>query len=133
MDYLKYVNELLEHNPVAKFLGFEFTEMQPHQSVAIMEAKQEHLNVNGQIHGGILYTFCDSVAGLTAKVNAQLSTTLDGTIHYFANCQGGRLRGECIRRSKTNRISVYDVSVYNEEGILLCISTLTMYHALPKK
>lgn len=128
MEAIALIKQLIADNAFAKMLQFEFTEFTEEKTVATMIVREEFMNINGQVHGGILFSFCDSVAGLTASVRSGKSTTIDGNIHYLTNTPGGILRAECRCQRQGRKISVYTVSVFSEDEQLLCISTLTMYH-----
>lgn len=132
MEEIALIEELIRDNPFAKMLQFKFIEFNEERTAATMVVRDEFMNINGQIHGGILFSFCDSVAGLTARVRGGQSTTIDGSINYLTNAPGGKLRAECLCQRQGRKISVYTVSVFSENEDLLCISTLTMYHGSKK-
>lgn len=88
----------------------------------------EHiLNIHGFVHGGALFSLADTVAGAASFVTGRDSVTLTGSINYIKPGKGGKLIGVATEISAGRTTGVYEVFIYNDEQVLLCRATFTMF------
>lgn len=88
----------------------------------------EHiLNIHGFIHGGALFSLADTVAGAASFATGRDSVTLTGSINYIKPGKGGKLIGVATEISAGRTTGVYEVFIYNDEQVLLCRATFTMF------
>lgn len=95
----------------------------------VMEAKEKHLNMQGTVHGGILYALCDQAAGAYVAYKKRKGVGMDGSIHYYRPAkQGDILTATAYERKSGKRVVVYFVELKDQDGKLLadCLFT-TMY------
>lgn len=88
----------------------------------------EHiLNIHGFVHGGALFSLADTVAGAASFATGRDSVTLTGSINYIKPGKGGKLIGVATEISAGRTTGVYEVFIYNDEQVLLCHATFTMF------
>lgn len=88
----------------------------------------EHiLNIHGFVHGGALFSLADTVAGAASFATGRDSVTLTGSINYIKPGKGGKLIGVATEISAGRTTGVYEVFIYNDEHVLLCRATFTMF------
>ncbi|WP_277820714.1 PaaI family thioesterase [Dubosiella muris] len=88
----------------------------------------EHiLNIHGFVHGGALFSLADTVAGAASFATGRDSVTLTGSINYIKPGKGGKLIGVATEISAGRTTGVYEVFIYNDEQVLLCRATFTMF------
>ena len=81
--------------PLANLLGFRLTEIEKGRAVVDLEAGDQHANILGTLHGGVMATVADSAMGLAAASTLEAgerTTTVDLAIHFFRPLKSGRLR-----------------------------------------
>ena len=85
-------------------------------------------NPYGMAHGGYLYTLCDSLAGLLSYSTGFYTVTMQANINYLKEAREKDIlciEGRIIHDGKTTKIA--DVEIRNQEEILLCKASFTMY------
>lgn len=88
----------------------------------------EHiLNIHGFVHGGAVFSLADTVAGAASFATGRDSVTLTGSINYIKPGKGGKLIGVATEISAGRTTGVYEVFIYNDEQVLLCRATFTMF------
>lgn len=65
-DYESRINKFLERQHFMKYVGFRVDLIQPGRTEGRMEVKPEHFQQTGLVHGGLIATIADIVAGLAA-------------------------------------------------------------------
>ena len=92
-----------------------------------MEAKitDKSLNPYKIVHGGFLFGMADTAAGIAAVTLNGKTVTVNATMDYFHFVKKGKIVAEakCIKEGKT--ISVFEVSLYDENVNLVARSTIT--------
>ena len=92
-----------------------------------MKVIHSGLNLNGAVHGGLLYTLADCVAGITARTDGRNYVTQSAHINFLRNVSEGVLSatGEIIKRG--NSIAVVHVQIRNELGTLLSDASVDLF------
>jgi len=93
-----------------------------------VEAK--HLNPNGTLHGGVVYSLADSAMGaaLFERLEpGQMCVTLEIKVQYLAVVTGGALAVDAAVVNKTTRIGVMEAKVYGDGDRLVALATGTFY------
>ena len=86
----------LEH-PFADLVGFSVTERTEKHCVTELSLEKKHLNPNGVVHGGVLYTLADTGMGgalMAALPEGHYCATIEIKIAYFRPAKEGTVR--CI-------------------------------------
>lgn len=93
---------------------------------------ERHISELNILHGGIIYTFADTVTGILCMTLGKVYVTIDATMNYISNTpKGVEIFGRAYFVHKGNTICVVDVQVYTKEK-LLTKGTFT-YHSYLKK
>ncbi len=113
---------------VAKLLGFELTVFEPEYAVICFEAKADHHNPLGTLHGGVLCDLADAAMGTAwasgVKVDESF-TTVELKINYFRPVYSGKLTAEArvLRRGKT--VGYIECDVFDADRKLVCRAAST--------
>jgi acyl-CoA thioesterase len=84
----------LEH-PFADLVGFSVSERTEKQCVTELTLEKKHLNPNGVVHGGVLYTLADTGMGgalMEALPAGHYCATIEIKIAYFRPAKEGTVR-----------------------------------------
>ncbi|MBV1895386.1 MAG: hotdog fold thioesterase [Rhodobacteraceae bacterium] len=93
-----------------------------------MKVRAEHLNFNGTIHGGALFSLADSAFGLASNSHGILSAGIDAHMTFQAAAfEGDVLTARAIEVSRSRKIAVYRVDVTGKGGENIGGFTGTVY------
>ena len=116
----------IRNKGLIKELGIEITECRPGYAKGQIEIGPKHMNPIGSVHGGVLFSLCDTVGGTAGTSYGQALTTVNGSIDYLRPTIGAtRLVAESLELKKGKKICVYDVNVYDQDGRIVARGTMT--------
>lgn len=125
-DFLK--QRVQKDNGYIKYSHLTFTEIEEGKAKAEIAVDADQLNPMGTVHGGCLFSICDTVGGTAAMTHGVAVTTTTGTISYLNPAAGcGRLYAEAVELKAGKTLYRYDVYIRNEEGILICKADMEYY------
>lgn len=125
------LSSYLDKDAFAKFIGVRLLASDIDYSKCELVIRPEHKNGLGGVHGGLIYAFADVTFAVAC--NSERSTVgLQGDIRYLNKPAGIRLIAECNLISKSRKLSHYQVTIGDDEGILVAQMTGTSYR-LPTK
>jgi acyl-CoA thioesterase len=112
----------VESGPFWKLLGMKIVEAEEGRVRLSLELQEEHMQIYGVIHGGVLASLVDSAVGIAVQSTLsedEGSTTTNLQIMYAKPAKSGRLYADAqlIRRGKT--IVFGDCRVTDKEGQLI--------------
>ncbi len=117
-----------EHPPVARLLGFRLIEVGPGVAVVEFEAKNEHANPMGTLHGGILCDIADAAMGIAYAATldeGESFTTLELKINFLKPIFRARLRAAARVVKGGRTIGLVECDVTDEQGSLVAKSSST--------
>ncbi len=116
----------------AKELGIKITKLELGYAEGEVEAREMFANPIGSTHGGFLFTIIDTVGGAAATSYGRVVTSLSGNINYLNPAIGWKkLVAVAVQIKQGKKTSVYEVTVKDETGKIICIGTMT-YFALDR-
>jgi acyl-CoA thioesterase len=111
-------------------VGLRRTLMEGGRAVFALELQGAHLNPNGIVHGGVVYTLADTAMGaaLVSRLEpGERCATLEIKINYLAPAVAGRLSCEARVLDRTRRIGVIEAQVRDAEARLIAVATGSFY------
>lgn len=112
-----------------EFIGTEVSGVEEGRAVARLEAEDRHLNPNGTVHGGVVYTLVDvSMAeALRTKIEGDGSpVTIEIKINYMEPGKPGTLSSTARIRKAGGRITIVEAEVSQEDsGEVVALATGT--------
>ena len=117
-------------NDFRKKIEMEITEARPGYAVGEIVVTPWHTNIEGIVHGCVLYSLSDTVGGTAAMTGRDYAVpTVDGTIHYL---KAGKNTSKIIARAQEIQngyaFSVCECKIYDDKETLLASATMTYYH-----
>lgn len=92
----------------------------------IMEVKDIHLNTQGTVHGGIIFTLCDQAVGAYLTFKKIKGVGMDGNIHYYRPANKGEiLTATAYERKSGKTTGVYFVELRNQNDKLIADGLFT--------
>jgi len=116
--------------PFAELLGMRAKSIGDGRARFELAVEGKHLNPNGTLHGGVVYSLADSAMGaaLFAELDAgEICVTLEIKMQYLAAVTGGALAVEATVVNRTKRIGVMEAKVFGDADRLVAIATGTFY------
>lgn len=92
-----------------------------------LETTSSSLNINGTVHGGLIFTLVDMAAGAAAMSLGNPVTTLSGNVNFFRPAFEEKLIAKCKAIHTGRRTIVCETEVFNEKDKLISKSTITMF------
>ncbi|MDD3368233.1 MAG: PaaI family thioesterase [Lachnospiraceae bacterium] len=118
----------LLQNEYCKHIGLEIETLEPGYAVGSLALDQKLINPLGTMHGGVLFSLADIVAGFAATAHGYLVTTISGDINYVNPAvQTKRVICEAKEVRYGSHIGVYDVEIKNDNGNILCKATFSYF------
>jgi uncharacterized protein (TIGR00369 family) len=131
LDYLTGILEgRLAAPPVARLLGFAFTEVAQGRVAMALDPAEFHYNPLGSVHGGVAATLLDSVMACaihSTLPSRQGYTTLEIKINYVRaiTVASGRLRAEGKTIHVGRQVATAEGRLVDAEGRLYAHGTTT--------
>jgi len=125
-------------NGFRDLVGVKVTGLSPEGGTGELLLDARHLNPNGTVHGGALYTLADIVTGYTAiawamdatgkSVEELACTTVSGSLNFLRQARGSKLicRAACRKMGKT--LAVMDVSIFDDQNVEVSAGSFTYYY-----
>lgn len=122
--------DLLNGSPFYRYLGMEVVEAGEGRSLMRLPVKEEHKNLYGILHGGVISALLDSscsIAVASLMGPGEASVTMDQRINYISNVTEGVLIGEGKALHKGRFTGVGQAEVRDEDGNLVAVGMVTVF------
>ena len=120
-------------NPFMEYNGIEICEVSLDHSVLKATLTADSRNPYGMVHGGLLYTMMDCVAGITARADNHHYVTQSVHVNYLSNIKDGdEIYAEGTVSRRGNTITIVHAFVRTPDGERLAEATVNMFR-LPDK
>ncbi|MBL4658295.1 MAG: hotdog fold thioesterase [Flavobacteriales bacterium] len=120
---------MYDNDPFSLWLGIERVEDGVGSSVLRMTVTQEMLNGFGIAHGGITYSLADSALAFASNSYGDQCVSIETSIsHTKAVKEGDVLTAIAKEANRTNKIAIYDITVFNQENETVAIFKGNVYN-----
>lgn len=90
---------------------------------------ENHLNTEGVVQGGILYTICDQAMALYDIASGRRGIGTEGSIHHYRPAKAGDILKAVVSNRKCGgTTSTYLVELYNQAGKLIADAMFTSFY-----
>lgn len=114
-------------NPFMDFCGIEAVRAEHDDCEVKMTITATDKNPHGFVHGGLLFTLADCVAGLTARSDGRNYVTQSAHINFIKNLTEGTIHACGTTLSRGRTIVIIRVQIKSEDGRLLADGTVDMF------
>lgn len=122
------MEKLVKENAYMQDLNLSLEEYEDGYAKGKMVIHDRLLNPYGSVHGGVLYSMADIVAGCAACSRGRFSSTVHGGINFlkpafhteYVICEANE-----VRYGKT--VAVYEVKLFDDKEQLIDTGTFTFY------
>lgn len=117
--------------PIARLLGFDITEVSPGRATFTVIPHESQYNPIGTVHGGLVCTLLDSVAGCAAQTTlpkGMAYTSLEIKVSYLRPvlASSGMLTAVGVVTKPGRRAAFVDATVVDAEGKLVATASSTL-------
>jgi len=125
----KVVDQMYNNDPFSQWLGIERVEDGVGTSLLRMNVTKEMLNGFGIAHGGITYSLADSALAFASNSYGEQCVSIETSIsHTKAVKEGDVLTAIAKEANRTDKIAVYEVSVFNQDNETVAIFRGNVYN-----
>ena len=126
VDFERLLKERNAAGGFLRLLGVRTVEASYGHAVIELAVEEKHLNPFGAVHGGCLYSLCDTASGVCALACGVASVTSTGSIQYLRPAMHvQKLIAEATLLKGGKRLLINEVTVCDENGLLLAKATIT--------
>jgi len=121
---------LLNNSPFYRYLGMEVLEMGEGRARLRLTVKDEHKNLYGILHGGVIAALLDSAGTIAvgSLMNiGEVAVTVDQRINYISNVSKGVLYGLGKALHKGRFTGVAQAEARDEEDNLVAVGMATIF------
>lgn len=125
---VKHIKELFNNCVVGRSLGIEVLEVRRGYAKGRFQIKDEHTNIFGGIHGGILFTFADHIAGACDNSLGNKTLLVESNIQCLKTAHvGDTIYAEATSTHRGKNIGRVDVKVCSEAGDTIALAHMVSF------
>ena len=114
---LTHVRRMWADDGASAHLGMEATVVETDHAVVRMTVGEHMVNGHDLAHGGYLFTLADSAFALACNSRGRLTVAAGADITFLKSTVAGQtLTATAVRRARSGRTGLYDVTVVDEQG-----------------
>ena len=113
-------NRYMSHNYI------RMEKVEPDHCIVKVEIRDESRNLYGFVHGGLMYSMADCMAGITARTDGRSYVTQSSHMNFLRNTKQGTIyaEGSVIKRGRT--VTVIRINVYDDQDRQLIDGVIDM-------
>ena len=128
MSPFELAQYMLNQDFFSQWMGIKLIEVREKYCLIEMPIKQEMINGLKTVHGGITFAFADSALAFSSNNTNEASVALNCTINFTKAVKlGDTLFAESILISDTRKTGIYDISITNQDKVLVASFRGTVY------
>jgi acyl-CoA thioesterase len=129
------IREKFENNHFPRLVGIEIDSIEPGRARLSLEVREELLQLQGIMHGGVIATIIDTAVAFAIIGTSEPDdrfTTVEMKVNYLAPIREGRIVADARLVRDGRRIVVADCDLFDSKGRLAAKGLLT-YIRLEKR
>ena len=111
----------MQHEGFAELVGLEIFPQSEGASIGSLTVREEHLNPNGVVHGGVLFTLVDTCLGaalMQRLATGELCATLQISMNFLKPVFTGTVECKAFVVSKGKRIGNVRGELYVDQALV---------------
>jgi len=119
---------MLNQDEFSKWMDIKLLEIREKYCKIEMSVKKEMINGLKTVHGGVTFSLADSALAFSSNNTNDASVALHCAMNFTKAAKlGDVLTAESILISDTRKTGIYDISIKNQDGILVASFRGTVY------
>lgn len=120
--YEEQIKNTFNQCNVGRFIGINVYEIGEGFAKGKLTIRREHINIFGNVHGGILFTLADHVGGACGNTLGRKAVLVESSIQYMKGAlENETVFAEAVLTYKGARIGRIDVKIYKENMELIAV------------
>lgn len=107
--------------------GCEVLEAAHGHSVCAFDIDERHMNAQGHIMGGAIFTLADFALAIACNMGEKATVAISNTIEYFSVAKGSRLIATADADKSGRSVGFYTVEVADDLGTRVARMTATCF------
>lgn len=121
-DMTQFALESFSNDQYAvKTTGVKIEKAEPGYCLCSLAIDERHLNNNGDVMGGALFTLADYAFGTAANIGGVPTVTLSCTISFMRATRGPVVYAEAKKQKLGRNISFFEVDITDADGKLIAV------------
>lgn len=117
------IRKMFAKDAYVKLSGIEIVEITDESATVRAKIQAEHLNANGAVQGGMLYTLADFAFAVHANYLHPMTVTQGGHINYIRAAVTDEVTATATERVRSGHNTISEVFVRNGAGETVCVCT----------
>jgi len=117
MPDLEKIKEKISTDPFAAMLGVRFDELGEGYVKLSMQVRDDMLNFNGSMHGGVIFSLADIAFSAASNSHGTVAVALHADITYLKSVPpGSTLTATGVEKNRTRRTGLYSINIDDADG-----------------
>ncbi len=119
--YEKKVRQFFNKDKFVALAGIQIDSVDDVQATVFANVLPQHLNANGCVQGGMLYTLADFCFAILANYKHPATVTQCGHINYLRPAFTSKLKAQAQEAERVGHIVISNVTVYDDKDEVVCL------------
>ncbi len=106
-------------------MGIQIDEVEEGLARCSLSVSQRHMNADGHVMGGVIFTLADFAFAVAANLNRPATVTLSSQVTFLCPPVGGSLTAEAKRLRQGRRTCYYEVKVLDAVDTVVAVVGVT--------
>ncbi len=115
------IRKFFEADEFVKLAGIEIAEITTEKAVVTAKIEKKHLNANGCVQGGMLYTLADFAFAVYANYVHPTTVTQGGHIHYVKAANTTFLTATAKETIRSGHNTLSEVIIKDDKEQIVCV------------
>ena len=113
--------------PLSRFLGMDIDVVEPGHTLTRLRINETHLNPNGVVHGGVLFTMIDTAMGLATMtvLDDGRCASIEVHLRFLRPATSGVLEAHATVVSQGRKVVHLEARIHDDAGTLMATGTGT--------
>ena len=125
MQDITWLKNFFKADKFVEHAGILIEGVDGEKAVITAKVEEKHLNANGCVQGGMLYTLADFAFAVLGNYLHPFTVTQSGNIHYLRPAYTSKITATARETACSGHTSLCEVEIVGEEGKTLCVCHFT--------
>lgn len=117
----EWLKNFFENDKFVQLAGIEVVEVTNERAVVAADIEEKHLNGNGCVQGGMIYTLADFAFAVLGNHLHPMTVTQGGHITYLRPAYTSKLTATAIETERAGHTSICEVVVRDDKDKIVCV------------
>lgn len=124
---MKEIESFFKRDRFAGLSGIELISVAQGKAKARVRLEDCHLNGIDTAHGGLIFTLADFAFAVAVNSHGPVAVSIEASVSYLRPVSRGIITAEAAEISRTNKLSICMVDVFDQSGDKIAVFKGTAY------